>query len=438
VDAYEKLRPFMSLVLVLIVILLIMSEPAQHAGRGARCVLVLSRLKLAERALGPGGMHYGDEASGAVFIRPFMAPRFAGRTVCVTGMVSDVREHNGTESLTLEEGGRLDIVVPEGLRHEPVRTGDIVFAEGRVALEVGWRAGAGRKLLALAVFWASGVVGLLVLESGRLSARNWFPLGAPPVPDAVMMFPLFCGLFGMPTLLLGLWERPANPPQELLARPLGLGRALGAVLSGTLAGGLMGWYPGMTSAHGSVVARLLGGDGTDPETGPEGRLESAREFLVSVSAVMMANVFFNIVALFVIMRARSGALHIAQDILGGGLDPWSPAGAVPPSFALLALSAAVAASVACPVTLFLGMRLARLYDRVPYRRLLACVVVFLLGLLFVFSGIAGLAVMALALCLGLVPPLAGVRRVHLMGAILVPVIAYYCDALPGVMSFLGF
>ena len=437
VDAYDKLRPHMSLILVLIVALLIVSEPRISPGRKDRCILVLSRLRPAAAALG-SGMHCGDEASGTVFIRPFMAPRFAGRTVSVSGMVSDVRLIDGRSSFTLEEGGRLEMVVPDGLRHEPVKAGDIVLAEGRVALEVGWRPGARRKALALAVFLASGILGLLVLESGRMGSCNWFPLGAPPVPDAVMMFPLFCGLFGLPTLLLGLWERPANPPQELRARPMGLGKSLGPVMSGTVAGGLMGWYPGMTSAHGSVIAKLLSGDGSDPETGEDGWLSSAREFLVSMSAVAMANVFFNIVALFVIMRARSGALHIAQDILGEGLDSWSPLGAVPPSFALLAFSAAVAAAVACPMTLFVGMRLARLYERVPYRRLLGGVVLFLMGLLFVFSGIAGLAVTGVALCLGLVPPLAGVRRVHLMGAILVPVIAYYSASLPGVMSFLGF
>ena len=159
---------------------------------------------------------------------------------------------------------------------------------------------------------------------------------------------------------------------------------------------------------------------------------------MSASAVTMANVFFNIVALFVIMRARSGALHITQDVLGEGLDAWRPAWAVPPAFALLAFSAAVAAAIACPLTLLGGARLARLYDRVPYRKLMAAVICLLLVMLFMFSGAAGLAVTGVALCLGLVPPLAGVRRVHLMGAILVPVIAYYSGAPTGVMAFLGF
>jgi putative membrane protein len=200
----------------------------------------------------------------------------------------------------------------------------------------------------------------------------------------------------------------------------------------------MGWYPGMTSAHGSVIAKLFCGDESNPETSDDGDQDSAREFLISVSAVTMANAFFNIVALFVIMRARSGALHMAQEVLGEGIDPWSPAEMMPPAFALLAFSAAVAAVLACPLTIFLGRMLAKLYDRVPYQRLMAGIVCFLIALLFIFSGVAGLLVTCVAVCLGLVPPLAGVRRVHLMGSILVPVMIYFLGVGPGVISFLGF
>ena len=464
VEAYAKLKPFMALILLLIIGLLVISEPrGRNQGRG-RCVLWLTHIRMAELVLHGNADRFDEEVGGTVCIRPWMAPKHAGMMVCVAGMVSEVRENGGRRSFILEEGGRLDVLVPDGIRELSVKAGDIVFAEGRVASAVGWGFGARRKLLALAIFLASGLLGLLVLESGRVGADNWFPLGSPPVPEAVMMFPLFCGLFGLPTILLGLLEHPGTPPQELAPRPLGLRRAVRGVLSGALAGGIMGWYPGMTSAHGSVLAKLFCGE--DDERGPPddgGRSEderplpdaagspgdgtgsaaakeqdSAREFLISVSAVTMANAFFNIVALFVIMRARSGALHMAQEVLGDGMDRWAPASAVPPAFALLAFSAAVAAMLAYPLTLYLGKKLAQLYDRVPYRRLIAGIVCFLLALLFVFSGITGLAVTGIAISLGLIPPLAGVRRVHLMGSILVPVIIYFTGAGPGVMAFLGF
>ena len=437
INAYEKLRPFMSLILLLVVALLIVSEPSTR-GKGEKCVLVLERIRSAAFVLSgpPEGERTGGAPPGQLppAIRPWQAPEHPGRKVCVTGVVSGRREHRGRLSFVLEEGAAVDILVPEGKKEEAaaIRVGDIVVAEGTVAprADRGW--GLERKGLAAVLFLASGFLGLLVLESGRVLARNWYPLGAPPVPEAVMMFPLFCGLFGLPNLLLGLWETPVAPPQSDEALPLPRRRKLRGVLTGALAGGILGWYPGMTAGHGAVLARLIAGEDSEDEDA------STREFLVSASAVTMANAFFNLVALFVILRARSGALHITQEVLGEGLVRWQSAPAVPAGFALLAVSAAVAALLACPLTLLLGKLVARLFGAVPYRRLLAAVVGLLLVMLWLFSGISGLAVAAVSSALGLVAPLAGVRRVHLMGAILLPVILYFTGATEGVMAFLGF
>jgi TctA family transporter len=446
VDAYEKMRPVMPAILVLIATLLIASEAPDRSRGGRRCVLLLDRIREASLSLSesrPEPCPLNPEPCPS--IRPWHVPDHAGARVCVTGVISERRERRGRLSFVLEEGSPLDLLVPDELRDEAarIRVGHIVIAEGRVAPFAGPSRALARKALAAGLFLASGFLGLLVLESGRIPARNWYPLGAPPVPEAVMMFPLFCGLFGLPTILLGLLETPATPPQREDLRPLPLKNRLRGILSGTLVGGLLGWYPGMTAGHGAVLARLIAGDdddeGTaeDEEAGGESRDDSTREFLVSASSVTVANAFFNIVALFVIMRARSGALHVAQQVLGPCLVRWEPASSVPPAFALLAVSAALAALVAAPLTLFLGKRFARLYDRVPYRRLMLSVAALLVVMLFLFSGIAGLAVCAAAVCLGLVPPLAGVRRVHLMGAILVPVILYFLGASTAVMAFLG-
>ena len=51
VDAYDKLRPSMPLILVLVVALLVASEPPDRAKRGRRCVLILERIRQASLAL---------------------------------------------------------------------------------------------------------------------------------------------------------------------------------------------------------------------------------------------------------------------------------------------------------------------------------------------------------------------------------------------------
>jgi putative membrane protein len=72
----------------------------------------------------------------------------------------------------------------------------------------------------------------------------------------------------------------------------------------------------------------------------------------------------------------------------------------------------------------LGRLLARHASRVPYRTLVATVTVLLVLLIFLFTGPLGLAVASVATAVGLLPPLLGVRRVHLMGALLLPVIVF--------------
>lgn len=488
VSAYDKLRPFMAFIVGIVILLLVMSEPADRGDgtgdsgtkkKGDRCVLVLERVRAAELVL------VEPPPDLAAPIRPYQAPMFMGRRVSVSGIVSEKREYLGNASFVIQEAGALTVLAPPGSGDDArnIRVGQIVIAEGHIAprLERSW--GIRRKLLASVLFLASGFLGILALSSGRLTAQNWYPLGAPPVPSAVMMFPLFCGLFGLPTLLLGLFEHTARAPQTETVTPVSTKEMVRGILSGTLAGGVIGWYPGMTSAHGSVLAKLVVGN-KDPECEHEGDgLESperkdggkdagewsedgngaaerngegneagkgkdaisqkgteddgSREFLISSSAVTMANAFFNLVALFVILKARNGALHMAREILGDGLEPWRPAEAVPAAFALLIFSAALAALLALPFTLALGKKLASLYDRVPYRKLLGAVVLLLFFLLLFFSGAAGVGVAAASLCLGLIPPLAGVRRVHLMGAILVPTLLLLTDTSTGVISLLG-
>ena len=58
-------------------------------------------------------------------------------------------------------------------------------------------------------------------------------------------------------------------------------------------------------------------------------LSSQKEFIVAYSGVNTANAIFNVIALYVILKARSGAMHAVQDIMQDSIFPWKPASAVP-------------------------------------------------------------------------------------------------------------
>ncbi|MFQ5885489.1 MAG: tripartite tricarboxylate transporter permease, partial [Thermoplasmata archaeon] len=234
-----------------------------------------------------------------------------------------------------------------------------VFLDGKTSLEVGAKVRVlgivkGRlslsshllpKGLALGVFFLSGILGYIILSTPGFAQNNWYP-----IPQLVMdksmvsFFPLFTGLFGISTLLISLMDKPTIPPQKINDDPPKIAgwRKTRAVFSGTLAGTFVGWFPGISSASATVIAKLLGGG--EPKGGnPE---ESNKEFMIAISGVNTATGIFTILALFVILKARSGAMRALQIMVGDNIVPWEPFQNVPYAMSLMLFSVLLAAVVA--------------------------------------------------------------------------------------------
>lgn len=434
VNGYDKMVPAIPLVLGTVSSLLVLTEmgtpgPFRLPLRGHRLVL-----HEAEEVLGPSvwkGRGPAVVAGGTgplrrrpPIITPAEMPDHLGRDVVVMGEV--VR--SGEKSFTLRfEKEEVEVVVP------PARVPDLqpgLTAEGK-RLKIVARVGAvlgpalhlKAKGWALLVFLISGLLGAVVLASPLAAAWGGPPVPGAPADPSALLLPLFTGLFGLPTILLSMSSTGSGslPPERPPAR-LPLKRLLRGVLSGTAAGALLGFYPAVSSSQASTLAKFLGGE--DSAEGDRGSLDDSKEFMAGLAAVGMSTVLVNLAALFTILRARSGVMHAVGEVLGGA-DPWSPASAVPAPFAALVFSLIVAVGLAAAVTLVLGRRLARLLHRLPYRPVARTVAACLVLAVALLTGPLGLAIMAVALCIGLVPPLVGVRRVHLMGALVLPVILYY-------------
>jgi len=289
---------------------------------------------------------------------------------------------------------------------------------------------------ALFLFFLSGILGLVLL------ANAWVPDLARPlvpqlalIPGLVILFPLFTGLFGLPTLILSLLDKAEVRPQCMDGKvTLPRGRGLRGVITGTLSGTFVGWYPGVTGAQASVIAasmsslvdRLNGqwkGKGKMFRA-PEASGHDTKEFLVSMAAVGTANAIFNMVAMFTIFKARSGALKGVMTVMGPGLVAWSPISSPPVTLLLFLFAVLISGVISYLAMLLIGRFMARNYSRVPYTKLAAGIIIMILVMLFVVAGPLGLAITGISLCLGLLPPLVGVRRVHLMGCIMLPVICF--------------
>jgi len=337
---------------------------------------------------------------------------FVGKAVVVEGTV--LRVNSGFMVLQARKGRirvKFDSLVP-------LERGKEVYIAGVVepcpsigqALRI--------KAWAFGVFLVSGVLGYVVLFT-PLFAINWYPFPSIVTDiSSVGLFPLFTGLFGLSTLLLSLSRNTGIPEQdvEIDEGDIYKGRVTCA-FKGTIAGCFAGWFPGISNATATVIARML--------DDPEKKGASEKEFIVAVSAVNTSCCFFTLLALFVLLRARSGVMNAIMTELGETLTTWDGVLNVPLEMTILLLSGVLAASAGFYLTRKLGRGFAKRCSNLNYRRLVFSVAGLLVGMIFFLSGLLGLVIALIATSLGLVPPLVGVKRVHLMGCLILPLIALF-------------
>jgi len=244
---------------------------------------------------------------------------------------------------------------------------------------------------ALLVVVLSGILGLLLWDN-------------PVAPLTILFFPLFTGLFGIPTLLVSLGEKSIIPPQESWIGAIDRKLVVGGVIKSFFSSLLVGTLPGVGASQATVLAQEIT------------RKRDAGEFLVSVGGINTAVAIFSILSLYTIDKARSGAaVAIGSFLEGFGIN----------ELVLLISVALIAISVSSLLALFIGKRFLHLITRIPYHRISIFIIGMLVLLVLWITGPFGLLVLFTATSLGLVAPLTGIKRSHLMGVLLVPLIIFY-------------
>lgn len=240
---------------------------------------------------------------------------------------------------------------------------------------------------ALLVFLLSGALGLLVLNG---------PFQEP-------LLPLLSGLFGMSVLLVSVGEGTAVPEQLPLEISVPNEKVAGGLLAGTVAGAIVGFLPGFGPSQAAVVARTLL------------KQNEEEEFLITLGGINTANTVFALVAFLALGKTRSGAIAGIAEMIDIDLQKM-----------LLLLGGGLLAG---GVAFILGLKMARVFPEwmrnVDYGRLNLTVICLMLLIVFFLSGPAGLLVLAAATAIGLVAQLAKVKKMHLMGVLIVPTAMWF-------------
>jgi len=254
-------------------------------------------------------------------------------------------------------------------------------------------------LLSSAFFVISGSFGLVILN---------LPYHAPLPLPSTLLFPALTGLFGLATILFALLHTPELPEQRIVEPAIDRASLLKSVSAGSIFGMLVSFLPGITTAHATVLAMLARRD-RDPE-----------QVIVTLSSVNTADVFFCLGTLFLIARARSGTTIAISRLLD--LQLWTHFTLPPTSLLYLLIVILVTAPFSYFLTRYLGKQFALHFRNLPYRALLSGIALFLMLLVFLFTGFIGLLTLLVGTCIGLIPIVVGIRRSTAMGVLLLPIL----------------
>lgn len=245
---------------------------------------------------------------------------------------------------------------------------------------------------ALVIFLMAGFLGLFAFN---------LPVHEP-------LLPLLSGLFGVGALIVSIDSKIGIPKQKIL--PLGkikLGRKelLRGSLAAAFAAPLCSFLPGIGSGHAAVIGTEVSGSGEDK-----------KQFLFLVGAINTIVMALSFVTAYSIGKTRSGAsvavLEILQDI-----NLWN--------LTIILLAVFISGVVSFVIGVNLSKLFSKKINKISYTKLSVGVIVLLFVVNLILSNFLGLVVLVTSSALGVFCILSKVRRINLMGVLLVPTIVFY-------------
>lgn len=240
------------------------------------------------------------------------------------------------------------------------------------------------KLWALLLFLLSGILGI---QANQLIKEY--------------LFVILTGFFALPTLILSIKQK-TNIPTQIIDKTndiLSIKR-IKVYIKTLLASFLVAPLPAIGTTGGAIITQKLF------------KANSSENFLIITGALNTLDAFYNLIILFFLNRVRSGATLVIKQFTA--LDK--------NTFFILLLISFIALFISCILTIYFGRLFARIITKINYPKISKIILLFLLILILVYSNFLGLFVAILATALGIIAPKVGVKRIHLLGCLTLPIL----------------
>jgi len=247
-------------------------------------------------------------------------------------------------------------------------------------------------MISLTVFLLAGFLGLLAFN---------LPVKEP-------MLPLLSGLFGISTLVISIKNKISIPKQKISPlKKIKIKRKtfLKSTLAAAISAPLCSFLPGIGSGHAAVIGSELTGNEKDPKT-----------FLFLVGAINTIVMALSFITIYAIGRTRSGAAVAVQEILQN---------ITLRDIALIIIVIFVSGFLAFVLGINISKLFAKHINKINYQKVSLIIIGILLIINVFLSNFQGLIVLITASSLGVFTILSRVRRINLMGALLIPTIIFY-------------
>jgi putative membrane protein len=246
-----------------------------------------------------------------------------------------------------------------------------------------------RKFIALSIFILSGIIGLLTFQIK--------PLSQP-------LLPLFTGLFGLPLLFLSIKNKTKIKKQKIRDLKLSRKEKIRPLLSGLFSSAIVSLYP----AVGAGQAAILGSE-------MFGKLNT-KEFLVLLGSINTIVMLLSFATAYEIGKTRTGSAAAISEI-AENFDF--------NLLMILLLSSLMAGMISFFVCKFLAKIIAKKIEKINYPRLCFFVALFVTFINIFVSGIFSLFVLLAGFFVGLITNITGIRKIHMMGCLVIPTIFYF-------------
>jgi len=240
------------------------------------------------------------------------------------------------------------------------------------------------KLTAVFIFLLSGALGLCILNMG---------LQEP-------LLPLLSGLFGSSMLVMSIKTKFEIPKQEI-TNPHE--KSIRPIIGSIIASPLCGFLPGLGGGQAAILGNNIS------KTDKKG-------FLILVGATNILVMGLSFVSLYAISRERTGAAAAISELME--TISWK-------SLLLILIVVLASGIVSFFITKMLTKFFSQNINRIDYSILSIATLIFLVIIVFAFSGFIGLLILIVSTFTGIYCNSFEVRKTNMMGCLLIPTILLY-------------